>query len=71
MAEVIPEDINSLPLREKRLGHDLRGLVYDPPEGNFIRKTDFLSKLDKTLFLSVHYYANFGVIFYRYQSTTS
>ena len=44
MAEVIPEDINSLPLREKRLGHDLRGLVYDPPEGNFISKTDILSK---------------------------
>ena len=34
MAEVIPDDINSLPLREKRLGHDLRGLVWDPPEGN-------------------------------------
>ena len=50
MAEVIPEDINSLPLREKRLGHDLRGLVYDPPEGNFIRKTDILSKFYKTLF---------------------
>ena len=51
MAEVIPEDINSLPLREKRLGHDLRGLVYDPPEGNFISKTDILSKFYKTLFL--------------------
>ena len=33
MAEIIPEDINSLPLREKRLGHDLRGLIWDPPEG--------------------------------------
>ena len=49
MAEVIPEDINSLPLREKRLGHDLRGLVYDPPEGNFIRKTNFLSEIYETL----------------------
>ena len=35
MAEIIPEDINSLPLREKRLGHDLRGLIWDPPEGMF------------------------------------
>ena len=47
MAEVIPEDINSLPLREKRLGHDLRGLVYDPPEGNFIGKQIFFRNLMK------------------------
>ena len=40
MAEVIPDDINSLPLREKRLGHDLRGLVWDPPEGNIFSKID-------------------------------
>lgn len=33
MAEVIPADRDPLPLREKRLGHDLRGLVGDPPEG--------------------------------------
>ena len=55
MAEVIPEDINSLPLREKRLGHDLRGLVYDPPEGNFISKTDILSKFYKTLLITYPY----------------
>ena len=40
MAEVIPEDINPLPLREKRLGHDLRGLIWDPPEGNSHKNTD-------------------------------
>ena len=55
MAEVIPEDINSLPLREKRLGHDLRGLVYDPPEGNFIRKTNFLSEIYETLLITYPY----------------
>lgn len=33
MAEVIPADSVSPPFREKRLGHDLRGLVGDSPEG--------------------------------------
>lgn len=33
MAEVIPADYNSLALREKRLVHDLRLLVEDPPPG--------------------------------------
>jgi hypothetical protein len=43
MAEIIPEDINSLPLREKRLGHDLRGLIWDPPEGKFyIKSTSYI-----------------------------
>ena len=33
MAEDIPDDLDSLPLRQKRLGHDLRGLVSDAAEG--------------------------------------
>ncbi len=33
MAEIIPDDFQPLPLREKRLGHDLRGMLTDPPEG--------------------------------------
>lgn len=33
MAENIPEDFHSQPLRQKRLGHDLRGLVSDASEG--------------------------------------
>ena len=34
MAEFIPAESVSPPLREKRLGHDLRGLIGDSPEGN-------------------------------------
>lgn len=33
MAEDIPDDLDSQPLRQKRLGHDLRGLVSDASEG--------------------------------------
>ena len=66
MAEVIPEDINSLPLREKRLGHDLRGLVYDPPEGNVITKTDILSKFYNIITYIDTYYAHLDVVFFRY-----
>jgi len=33
MSEVIPNDMDSPPMREKRLGHDLRGLAQDAPEG--------------------------------------
>ncbi len=33
MAEVIPADYFPLPLRERRLVHDLRLLVEDPPPG--------------------------------------
>ncbi len=34
MAELIPADYYPLPLREKRLVHDLRLLVEDPPPGD-------------------------------------
>ena len=37
MAEVIPADSVSPPFREKRLGHDLRGLIGDSPEGTYSR----------------------------------
>jgi len=33
MAEDIPDDLDSQPLRQKRLGHDLRGLLSDASEG--------------------------------------
>eukprot|EP00096_Caligus_rogercresseyi_P000924 TRINITY_DN11490_c0_g1_i1.p1 TRINITY_DN11490_c0_g1~~TRINITY_DN11490_c0_g1_i1.p1 ORF type:complete len:375 (-),score=79.25 TRINITY_DN11490_c0_g1_i1:56-1180(-) len=33
MRELIPADVNSLPLRWKRLGHDLRNFTSDPLEG--------------------------------------
>merc|ERR1711881_81789 len=33
MAENIPDDMDSQPLRQKRLGHDLRGLLSDASEG--------------------------------------
>ena len=33
MAEDIPDDIAPLALRQKRLGHDLRGLLSDASEG--------------------------------------
>jgi hypothetical protein len=36
MAEVIPADFEPLALREKRLGHDLRGMLTDPPEGTVV-----------------------------------
>ena len=38
MAEVIPADSVSPPFREKRLGHDLRGLIGDSPEGTFLQR---------------------------------
>jgi hypothetical protein len=36
MSEEIPDDFDSLPLRQKRLGHDLRGLVSDASEGKLL-----------------------------------
>jgi len=33
MSEVMPADTESSPMRDKRLGHDLKGLAQDAPEG--------------------------------------
>ena len=33
MAEVVPENINQFPSREKRVGSELRSLMSDPPDG--------------------------------------
>lgn len=33
MSEVMPAEVESSPLRDKRLGHDLKGLAQDAPEG--------------------------------------
>ena len=34
-----PANFQVLPLREKRLGHDLQGMLTDPPEGEQFRIT--------------------------------
>jgi len=33
MSEILPAEVESSPMRDKRLGHDLKGLAQDSPEG--------------------------------------
>jgi hypothetical protein len=53
MAEVIPADSVSPPLREKRLGHDLRGLIGDSPEGKLLIISGYFSYLNLNCFLGI------------------